>query len=379
MKKIGILLIFVFTIGIFEIGEYQNVNAAKNNDKSVVEKYYPELKKLADNGVVELEINAKEYFTLGKWNKKDIVWQILKYSKDGKSALVISRDVLFSRPYDENQERYPDWSSSSLRKYLNEDFYKNAFSKKERKLIKKVILKNKSFEGWDYSSFNVEIGGYERKNIITSLATKDRVFILSPDDAYKYFKNDLERAAYYINSINVSEQWWLRWMGGPLATSCVDIRADECDGDDSMLNNEYVGVRPVMWVKLTTKFIEKNNLSGGKGKEEFYKQATKNDVVIIMGNNNSYANDIYDNDVTPLRWKIIEYDSKNKRALLLSEQYIYFDNFNQKGGSTWEKSSIRKWLNEKFYEQSFTEKEKNVIKSTTVRSENNPILLSDEF
>ena len=76
----------------------------------------------------------------------------------------------------------------------------------------------------------------------------------------------------------------------------------------------------------------------------------------------------------PIEWIVLERDSKNNRALLLSK-YILDVRFNvYKSGeknTTWENSNIRTWLNNEFYNTAFTEEEKNKIKEVQLVNEDN--------
>ena len=66
--------------------------------------------------------------------------------------------------------------------------------------------------------------------------------------------------------------------------------------------------------------------------------------------------------IEPIEWLILEIDKENKKALLMSKYIIDSEKFNkERSGTTWEKSSVRKWLNETFYDLAFNEKEKEKI------------------
>lgn len=71
-----------------------------------------------------------------------------------------------------------DWEESDLRKWLNEDFLKAAFSEDEIERVKVSMLKNDD---------NPKYGTPGGKS------TKDRVFCLSIAEAEQYFENDEER------------------------------------------------------------------------------------------------------------------------------------------------------------------------------------------
>ena len=106
-------------------------------------------------------------------DKTPITWQILeKYDDD--TALVVSDKILDVGPYFEG---VPDgnggtdysctWKTSTVRKWLNDEFYNNAFISDE-----KVAIIEEDIENADNPTSGTE-GGDD---------TKDNVFLLSLDD-----------------------------------------------------------------------------------------------------------------------------------------------------------------------------------------------------
>ncbi len=91
--------------------------------------------------------------------KEPIEWIVL--SKDDTEMLLLSRNVLDSKQFNEGLlfiEELNDWKYSSLRKWLNNEFYYKAFDGDERKAIK------------------------ENEIVTEGDKTRDRVFLLSFDD-----------------------------------------------------------------------------------------------------------------------------------------------------------------------------------------------------
>ncbi len=68
-----------------------------------------------------------------------------------------------------------------------------------------------------------------------------------------------------------------------------------------------------------------------------------------------------------IKWIVLDVDKKNKKALLLSRYGLRNKPYNDKYVAvTWEKCSLRKWLNDKFLNSVFTKKEQDAILTTTV-------------
>ena len=105
-------------------------------------------------------------------------WRVLDV-QDGK-ALVISELILDCMPF--QKDSYSSaWADSTLREYLNGDFYNKTFSSAEKKRIVSTELVNNINP--EYSS-----------NFGTD--TKDKVFLLSAEEVGRYFSKDKDRIAY---------------------------------------------------------------------------------------------------------------------------------------------------------------------------------------
>ncbi|MCR4784918.1 MAG: OmpH family outer membrane protein [bacterium] len=100
---------------------------------------------------------------------KPITWRILRHNSDG--YLVIAEQGLDCKKYN---EEYCDitWADCTLRRWLNDEFYKKAFSSEEQSLIKTASICNNA-----------------------GPSTDDRIFLLSTDEATSFFANDKDREA----------------------------------------------------------------------------------------------------------------------------------------------------------------------------------------
>ena len=130
------------------------------------------------------------------------------FKKDKKiEVLLISRYGLDSIPYNPNCTDIT-WENCLLRKWLNNDFIKSAFSEEEAKRIKVSELKNEDNLECDTK------GGND---------TQDRVFCLSIDEFMQYltsYKDQqcqltpyAEKHGAFKDSQNYC-YWWLRSPGG---------------------------------------------------------------------------------------------------------------------------------------------------------------------
>ena len=118
-----------------------------------------------------------------------------------------------------------------LRKYLNTEFL-DTFTKEEQRSIVATNIENADNSDWDTKS---------GKN------TKDKIFLLSINEAKTYFKNRLDRTAKHNGK---PEWWWLRTPG--MYNSCAARVDDEgCIDCRGRAVDDWFGqgVRPAMFLK----------------------------------------------------------------------------------------------------------------------------------
>lgn len=175
--------------------------------------------------------------------KEEIEWKVLEKDENGK-MLVISRYALDCRHYHSSVQQVT-WETSDIRQWLNNDFISTAFNSTQKSKIKTVTLENR-----DNADYNTN-GGND---------TKDRVFLLSIDEAKAYLPSTIERvciATKYaesqgsqLESLTRSCRWWLRSPGSTLYNaSFVKV-----DGFILQLGTpvsiEKRSVRPAMWLEF---------------------------------------------------------------------------------------------------------------------------------
>jgi curved DNA-binding protein CbpA len=170
--------------------------------------------------------------------KEAVEWRILDI-ENGK-ALLISEKSLDCKPYNANDNSVT-WSSSTLRTWLNNDFMNVVFSEIEKSFILVTDLTNNNNEEYGTN------GG---------INTQDKIFLLSIDEANKYFISSEDRVskntayakaqgAFDYTSIG---WWWLRSPG------FVDYYAARVLGGGDIrscpANTYNNGVRPALWLNL---------------------------------------------------------------------------------------------------------------------------------
>lgn len=179
--------------------------------------------------------------------KEEIEWIVL--DKKGMSVLLISKYALDCQPYNSS---FVDvtWETSSMRQWLNETFLNTAFSSEEQNSIISSVVK--ADENIEYSTS-------------PGNDTTDKVFLLSIQEASKYFSSDDERKCaptkYAIsNGAAVSIKctvgdaatcwWWLRSHGGTEHDVVVIRDGGEVSEYGSSVTRLDNAVRPAMWISF---------------------------------------------------------------------------------------------------------------------------------
>ena len=208
--------------------------------------------------------------------KEPIEWIVLDRTND--KALLLSKYVLDCKCYN-NGSKDVTWETCDLKKWLNKDFYNNAFDISEQNKIMTTNLKNKEY------SYNNTYGGSD---------TNDKIFCLSIDDTLKYFgtgtqigsgrgteyvigKSVATKGTNYSKEINNSgyklyvfdgkgaatvpnaDKWvignspfCLRTPGMKQSIAAIVSEWGVIDtlGIDMDLQKHRIGVRPALWVSI---------------------------------------------------------------------------------------------------------------------------------
>ena len=115
---------------------------------------------------------------------------------EDQRILIISKNKLEDRKFHLEDEEVT-WETCELRAYLNGDFYDNAFSEDEKEWINESLIENKDSEEYGTA------GGND---------TVDRIFLLSVEEAERYFDDDADRNTDRAEGV-MRVAWWLRTPG----------------------------------------------------------------------------------------------------------------------------------------------------------------------
>lgn len=175
----------------------------KTNEKTLPELNYTTETSATNNGEIRYGFYKGQEITFGSYEQDNdfengtepIVWQVLESDGCG-NYLVISKYVLDWQRYNDNMYQ-SGWENSSLRKWLNDNFYNNAFTKDEQKHIKLTHVKTNE------KNYVTDKIIENRKRYIQSLAgcdsvyTNDYVFLMDHVEAYEKYYGRLNGNMYY--------------------------------------------------------------------------------------------------------------------------------------------------------------------------------------
>ncbi|MCR5105188.1 MAG: DUF6273 domain-containing protein [Eubacterium sp.] len=297
--------------------------------------------------------------------KLPVRWQILK-RYDDNTALVISEkalDVCVFNPYgyfdNENIKNYCMWDKSYIRKWLNGDdkgdFYREAFSDAEQNAIISVsnINAKSSENGIDagadtndkvflLSLADINNKEYSITDISSCISDGNFTQIISPAmSSYAWIKN-----RYSNNSEN---SYWLRSPGTNVSrVTTVDNGRKISYSGTSVFDSCLV--KPVIKLDLSSAYVTQGeNIRIAENGAEW--------DTITFGTYNG----------NPIIWRVL--NVQNDDAFLLSDKILCRKAFNSENDSyEWKDSTLREWLNGEFYNTSFSEEEKAIIKDTIVKN-----------
>ena len=211
----------------------------------------------ADTGVAlslpqgaQASVAAGDYVYFGRYERdantyngaEKLEWLVLDV-QDGKALLVTGSEIDAQRFHNTNDKVH--WKDSSLRTWLNGTFAQTAFTAEELSSIM-------------YS----DIETLETATSNATLTTRDRVFLLSQEEANAYFANDdarrahvskyaINNGAYSTSSNGYQSGWW--WLRTPAtgSYSAMDVNYNGKLETGNHSNSDRGGVRPAVWVDIS--------------------------------------------------------------------------------------------------------------------------------
>lgn len=334
---------------------------------------------------------AGEKFTLGSWeqdgNAKNgaeaIEWVIL-YQDVGK-ALVLSDRIIdfncFKKAEKDVKFTRSLYRDSDLRIYLNDDFYNNAFTDKEKTVILKSKITTPYIE--DYT--------------VLSYETEDNVFPLSVDDVSRYvtrkgtllygvpsdyiadkYKSKISEVKG-VEGVEKAMSWWLRDMGSSSSKNAAYVAGYDDKPSTYGWEVDYkIGIRPAMWIVYNES--DMNGYANGTVQPKPDAELDARIASLKVGDKiefgsydaNPYVLDGYET----MTWTVL--DSDDEGYLLFADNIYCQEQFdaNDDGSAPketyWEISDLRGKINSpEFINSFFNPKERSKLIKTHVATENN--------
>lgn len=168
-----------------------------------------------------------KYVKIGTYQQQPLIWRVLE--EKNNRILILCEYILEEQPYHKKREAV-SWKTSTIRSWLNHEFYEKTFSQQEKDRILISTIRNP--DNWVYKSK----GGCD---------TKDRLFFLSLSQIHRYFLSNQPKA---IRLDGKKDYYWLRSPGSSSYTASYINKHGMLQ--DFGLHVDYRnGIRPAMWIK----------------------------------------------------------------------------------------------------------------------------------
>lgn len=259
----------------------------------------------------------------------------------GSRALLLSRYALAESVFNTNENKAA-WETSSIRTWLNDQFFRDAFTDDEQ---------------------NAVIG-----TKLSEMLTDENLFLLDDAEAAQYFASDKERIARpsaalgkKIGTEQGACRWWLRSSStsGKKRTMYIDA-SGRCKTDGSKVTEKGIAIRPAMWIDL--------------GKAGFV-AAKALDSAVQVGETVSfgqYAPEQADGQAAKdIEWIVAK--RSGSEAVLVSRSLIDGKPFDDSGAAKpWAECSLRAWLNGYFLQTAFSDRERAALIETEQNNGSEP-------
>ncbi len=355
----------------------------------------------------DAQINGEKYRRITRWdtNNSDnfglemeyryfkcepIKWRIMK--KYGSKLYVLADTALDCKNYD-NKERAATWKDSSIRNWLNNNFYNRAFSSAQRKAIVQQQGTNDNVQLLSSEKAANSSYGFCGNETIPSKSRR-----MSASD-YAYVRGAYTSADDKDNS-RENCWWWLR-----SEESGTEAERVYNDGslDSSIVNIQYGAVVPSVRIDVlrAVKTVNpKYNVTLDTTEWSYiyfgsYPQAkVEANAALISAKYDEYGDTTVNGTKyrrtgsnesgykyfkwEPIRWRVLQID--NSRLFLAADMGLDCQKYDEDSVSAlWKNSSLRSWLNDTFYNSAFGEGENEaIIKQNVDGTRDNVFILSSD-
>ena len=219
---------------------YKNQSGGQVTINEISQGTYGNLKLTASFDSSSIYFGAYEQDGDTSNGKEPIEWIVFK-EENGLSYL-ISDKILDAKPYN-TEYAGTNWANCSLQKWLNNEFYNQAFNKNQKELIIKCT---------NVTVPNSKTGKGEK------VTTEEYVTLLALNDAYKlsYAKRKVTVTPYAKNQGCVASNkgtgdWWLRTTGANSSYAAIIQQNSGIRTNGYKVSMTTIGIRPVICMDLS--------------------------------------------------------------------------------------------------------------------------------
>ena len=304
--------------------------------------------------------------------KQPIKWRVL--SVNGDDAFLLADEGVDCQRYNESEEAVT-WETSTIRKWLNETFMKEAFNEKEQNSIKDTMITTENSEDTTDKVFLLskeEVGNvtYGFDPEIDSISGTRSINITN------YCKSKGARMLQIEYYSGFYDPWWLRTTE---KDNTYAATADMWNGIvSSYMTNSRHAVRPAIHIDLS-KATWKDEETVAKENQKDYEVADPVGEESISKWDSIYFGNYWQNDTNgdgkanqndekkPIKWRVLSV--KGNEALILADQVLDWQSYSDDDtpvGTVWKDSAISLWLNQNFLNNAFTSEEQAAINKTRI-------------
>ncbi len=307
-------------------------------------------------------VKLGQYYSTSATEKVALEWTVLKVEKN--RALLIANKAIDHVPFEKTAYKAGSkitWETSSIRQWLNSEFYDLAFSDSDKAQILNGGSAEEGIAIVNLSNIRTDLGA--------CADTYDKVFLLSADEAEALFADDNARTvkgtAYAMDQGARFEgnqaSWWLRTMGETYDRAAVVLHDGEINYTGYNINFGSAAVRPCIWIAANTDYRVENPIVT-------LDKATVGSRVVF----GSYEQDGDENNgQEELVWQVV--DTDGDKLLLVSEKVVDAQKFYAvRNNTSWKASNLRKWVNGTFMKAAFSADQQAKIADTAVTTGKNP-------
>jgi len=220
--------------------------------------YKTEISKLSSANIGDTVYFGKWELNYQNGDLEDLPWIV--YDIQDNHMLLVSENVLENMCYNDFH-RETTWKNSKLCRQLNLDFYRGAFTKKERKLL--CGRKNPDNPIWyasENEAFDYFINKSEKYDYEDIVVNQELVFLLNIEEIEKYMPSETARVAFASKAAqdqglgtitdDYKSPWWIEDLGsGELSAMYID-EDGHINTKGKTINNTGMGVRPAIWITI---------------------------------------------------------------------------------------------------------------------------------